>query len=64
MFALGAAMPLLMVVVSPTSLLVPMASVASLLFLAMLGAVGAHAGGTNVVRATMRVTFWVRLQWS
>jgi VIT1/CCC1 family predicted Fe2+/Mn2+ transporter len=57
-FAVGAAMPLLMVVVSPASLLVPIVSIASLLFLALLGAVGAHAGGANVARATMRVTFW------
>lgn len=58
MFSIGAAMPLLMVVVSPTPLLVPVVSIASLLFLALLGAVGARAGGANVVRATMRVTFW------
>jgi VIT1/CCC1 family predicted Fe2+/Mn2+ transporter len=57
-FAVGAAMPLLMVIVSPASLLVPIVSVASLLFLALLGAVGARAGGANVTRATMRVTFW------
>ncbi|WP_366654644.1 VIT family protein [Fodinicurvata sp. EGI_FJ10296] len=58
MFSIGAAMPLLMVVVSPTPLLVPVVSIASLLFLALLGAVGARAGGANVVRATLRVTFW------
>jgi VIT1/CCC1 family predicted Fe2+/Mn2+ transporter len=57
-FAVGAAMPLLMVVVSPASLLVPIVSVASLLFLALLGAIGARAGGANVARATVRVTFW------
>lgn len=57
-FAIGASMPLLMVVLSPTSLLVPVVSVASLLFLALLGAVGARAGGANVIRATLRVTFW------
>jgi VIT1/CCC1 family predicted Fe2+/Mn2+ transporter len=57
-FAVGAAMPLLMVVVSLASLLVPIVSIASLLFLALLGAVGARAGGANVTRATMRVTFW------
>lgn len=57
-FAVGAAMPLLMVVVSPASLLVPIVSAASLGFLAVLGAIGAGAGGANVVRATARVTFW------
>ena len=57
-FSAGAAMPLLAVVVSPTSWVVPAVSVASLLFLALLGAIGAKAGGANVVRAMTRVTFW------
>lgn len=57
-FAVGAAMPLLMVVVSPAGTLVPIVSAASLVFLALLGAVGARAGGANVLRATARVTFW------
>jgi len=57
-FTVGAAMPLLMVVVSPAGALVPLVSAASLGFLALLGAVGARAGGANVLRATIRVTFW------
>ena len=57
-FSVGAAMPLLMVLVSPATLLVPAVSVASLGFLALLGAIGARAGGADVVRATIRVTFW------
>ena len=57
-FSVGAAMPLLMVVVAPATLLVPAVSVASLVFLALLGAVGARAGGAKVLRATIRVTFW------
>ena len=57
-FAIGAAMPLSMVLVSPTDKLVPIVSVASLGFLALLGAVGAKAGGADAVRATSRVTFW------
>lgn len=57
-FAVGAAMPLAMVMVSPTSMLVATVSVASLAFLALLGAIGAKAGGANVLRATLRVTFW------
>ena len=57
-FAIGAAMPLLMVLVSPTRLLIPVVSIASLAFLALLGAVGAKAGGADLVKATVRVTFW------
>jgi len=57
-FSVGAAMPLLMVLVSPASMLVLAVSIASLLFLALLGAIGAKAGGANILRATLRVTFW------
>jgi len=57
-FSGGAAMPLLMVVVSPSALLVPLVSGASLGFLALLGAIGARAGGADIIRATARVTFW------
>ncbi len=56
-FSVGAAMPLLTVVVAPTAS-VPIVSAASLGFLALLGAIGAKAGGANVLRATARVTFW------
>lgn len=58
LFSVGAAVPLLMVVVSPVSALVPIVSAASLGALAVLGAIGAKAGGANVMRATARVTFW------
>jgi VIT1/CCC1 family predicted Fe2+/Mn2+ transporter len=57
-FAVGAGMPLLMVVVAPPSAIIPIVSVASLAFLALLGAVGARAGGAGVLKATWRVTFW------
>jgi len=57
-FSAGAAMPLLMVVLSPGTMLVPIVSAASLAFLALLGAIGAKAGGASVLRATARVSFW------
>ncbi len=57
-FAVGAAMPLSMVLISPADALVPVVSVASLAFLALLGAIGAKAGGANIFKATARVTFW------
>ena len=46
-FSVGAAMPLLMVVISPAGALVPIVSAASLGFLALLGAIGAGAGGAK-----------------
>lgn len=57
-FSLGAVMPLAMVVLVPPAFVVAGVSIASLVFLALLGAIGAHAGGANVARATLRVTFW------
>jgi VIT1/CCC1 family predicted Fe2+/Mn2+ transporter len=57
-FAVGAALPLALVVISPLESLVYLVSAASLAFLALLGAVGAKAGGANVLKATLRVTFW------
>ncbi|OOG61749.1 hypothetical protein BLJAPNOD_06953 [Ensifer sp. M14] len=57
-FAIGAALPLALVFVWPKDTLVPAVSIASLLFLALLGAIGAKAGGANMLKATARVTFW------
>jgi vacuolar iron transporter family protein len=63
-FAAGAALPLGMVFLLPQPALVAGVSAASLLFLALLGALGARTGGANVARATLRVTFWGTWPWS
>jgi VIT1/CCC1 family predicted Fe2+/Mn2+ transporter len=57
-FAVGAALPVLAVILAPAGLLVPVVSGASIAFLALLGAVGARAGGARMGRPTLRVTFW------
>jgi VIT1/CCC1 family predicted Fe2+/Mn2+ transporter len=57
-FSVGAAAPLVLVLVSPSSVLIPVVAVGSLLFLAILGAVGARAGGAGLLKPTIRVTFW------
>ncbi len=57
-FTAGAALPLAIVFLVPASLLVSVEALASLLFLALLGGVGARAGGAPVWAATLRVTFW------
>ena len=57
-FTAGAALPLGVVILAPGQWLVPIEAVASLLFLALLGSVGAGAGGAPVWSATIRVTFW------
>ena len=55
--SIGAALPLLSVVFSPSSALIIVVAVASLLFLALLCGLGANAGGAPVVRAAERVSF-------
>jgi VIT1/CCC1 family predicted Fe2+/Mn2+ transporter len=57
-FAIGAALPLIVTVLTPEAKLVPFVSVTSLLFLALLGGLASYAGGAPVMRGTMRVTFW------
>ncbi|MEI8340052.1 MAG: VIT family protein [Verrucomicrobiota bacterium] len=57
-FTAGAALPLLLVLFVPLSYLVWTVSGSSLLFLALLGAVAARAGGSPVWKSVARVTFW------
>ena len=57
-FAAGAAMPLLAAVISPAGMIIPVVTTASLVTLAVLGAVGAWTGGANIWRAGARVVFW------
>lgn len=57
-FAIGAALPLLVVFVTPLSRVVPLVMVSSLLFLALLGIISAYTGGARVIIGAVRVTFW------
>jgi VIT1/CCC1 family predicted Fe2+/Mn2+ transporter len=52
-FSVGAAMPLLAVVVSPAPYVVTSVAVSSLAYLAVLGAIGAKVGGAGIVKATI-----------
>ncbi|MFO7706349.1 MAG: VIT1/CCC1 transporter family protein, partial [Halopseudomonas sp.] len=57
-FSVGAALPLLVVLLFPTAMLMLAVSVSSLLFLALLGSVAAKAGGAPILKAAWRVTVW------
>ena len=57
-FTAGAAMPLVIAALVPGPSLPLAVSAASLGFLAILGMVGARAGGADPWRAALRVTFW------
>jgi len=57
-FSIGALLPLLIVLSVPVAALMWVVSGSSLLFLALLGALAARAGGASVMIAAVRVTFW------
>ncbi len=57
-FTAGAMLPLLTVLVTPREWLVWVTAGASLLFLALLGGLAAHAGGAPLARSIARVMFW------
>jgi VIT1/CCC1 family predicted Fe2+/Mn2+ transporter len=57
-FAIGAVLPLLVTAMAPEARLIPLVSGTSLLFLALLGGLAAHAGGARVMMGAIRVTFW------
>jgi VIT1/CCC1 family predicted Fe2+/Mn2+ transporter len=60
-FAIGAALPLLVVLLAPHDDLIAFTVVASLVFLAFLGGLAAKAGGANVKKGVIRVAFWSAL---
>ena len=57
-FAVGAALPLMMVLLLPPSTLMWGLAGSSLVFLALLGLLAARAGGSPVMSSVVRVTFW------
>jgi VIT1/CCC1 family predicted Fe2+/Mn2+ transporter len=57
-FAVGSALPLLVTALAPAAGLIPLVSGTSLVFLALLGAMAARAGGAGVTAGALRVTFW------
>jgi VIT1/CCC1 family predicted Fe2+/Mn2+ transporter len=57
-FAVGAAMPLVVSAIVPATTLIPLVSGTSLLFLALLGGLAAHAGGARMMVGALRVMFW------
>lgn len=57
-FAVGAALPLLVILIAPFSSLTWAVATSSLVFLAALGSLSARAGGASIKTAAMRVAFW------
>ena len=60
-FAVGAALPLAVVVAAPATYLTHSVAGAALIALALLGGLAAWTGGANLLRGVVRVTFWSAL---
>ncbi|HNV87833.1 MAG TPA: VIT family protein [Methylotenera sp.] len=57
-FAVGALLPLLVVLLAPKPQLILHVAIMSLAFLAILGGLAAKAGGANLWKGSVRVAFW------
>jgi VIT1/CCC1 family predicted Fe2+/Mn2+ transporter len=57
-FSVGAALPLIVVLLVPANALMWTVSGSSLIFLALLGSLSARTGGSSMGTAALRVTFW------
>ncbi len=57
-FTVGAALPLTAAWLTPGGQQIAIIAMASLIFLATLGAIAARAGGAPILIGTLRVTFW------
>ncbi|RBP92691.1 VIT1/CCC1 family predicted Fe2+/Mn2+ transporter [Rhodobacter sp. 140A] len=57
-FSVAAAMPLIAAVLAPAGQVIPVVVGATLICLALLGALGARTGGAPMLPATLRVLFW------
>lgn len=58
MFTLGALMPLIATIIALEVFIIPTVASFSIFSLACLGALAAYLGGANIIRGSLRVTFW------
>ncbi|WP_416882408.1 VIT1/CCC1 transporter family protein [Marivita sp.] len=57
-FSIGAVVPLVVAALSPTAQITSIVAVTTLVALAVLGGLGASAGGAGIIKGAVRVTFW------
>jgi vacuolar iron transporter family protein len=57
-FAVGAVVPLIIAVLAPAAQITLTVAITTLVALAVLGGLGASAGGAGIVKGAIRVTFW------
>ena len=61
MFTLGALMPLMATIITSEIFIIPAVASFSIFSLSCLGALAAYLGGANIVRGSIRITFWSAL---
>lgn len=57
-FAIGAILPVLVVIILPPSILIVGIAISTLLLLSVLGYLAAKTGGAPIMNSILRVTFW------
>lgn len=60
-FSVGAALPILVVAISPPTVLIPGVFLGALVFLVLLGAMAARVGGASMLTGALRIGFWSAL---
>ena len=60
-FSVGAALPILVVAISPPAVLIPGVFLGALVFLVLLGATAARVGGASMLTGALRIGFWSAL---
>ena len=60
-FSVGAALPILVVTISPPAVLIPGVFLGALVFLVLLGATAARVGGASMLTGALRIGFWSAL---
>ncbi|WP_298161067.1 VIT family protein [Brevundimonas sp.] len=57
-FSIGAAVPLVVAIIAPVQTLITAVTAAAVVSLALLGGIGAKAGGASMLKPVLRVTLW------
>ena len=57
-FSVGAVVPLIIAVLAPAAQITLIVAMTTLIALAVLGGLGASAGGAAIIKGAIRVTFW------
>jgi vacuolar iron transporter family protein len=63
-FAVGAALPLVLIVLAPIGVRIPVTALGALALLALLGSIGARLGGAQPGRAALPVTLGGVWRWA